>query len=48
LKSSREARRFPSLPLIGSGADTFSFCNATTARWRDDVRRALRIVRIKR
>jgi hypothetical protein len=48
LKSGRRERRFTSLPLIGSDADTFSFCDATPSRRRDDVRRVLRIVRIER
>jgi hypothetical protein len=48
LKSSRDERRFPSLPLIGSDADTFSFCDATSSCGRDDVCRALRVVRIMR
>jgi hypothetical protein len=48
LKSSRLERRFSSLPLIGSDADTFSFCDATHRWQRNDVRRAMRIACIKR
>jgi hypothetical protein len=48
LKSSRPERRFPSLHLIGSDADTFSFCDATSFRLRDDVRGGRRIALIMR